>query len=147
MTHPHTAPPWLGTLRRSVLAGLILSALAYPLQAAPDMDDATRSLLVNAVEAAADLDLYNTRCRGDVSGRSTDNLSKLMVGKLRTTVLSVLDDFFPEGSYRRAQQRLEADFLLRLREAGGCPGAKDSELPEQLRERYTKMLDAIRDLP
>lgn len=112
-----------------------------------DLDDATTQLLVQAVEAAADLDLYNTRCRGDISGRGTDNLNKLMVGKLRMTVLSVQDDLFPEHSYRRAQKRLEADFLDRLRDLGGCQGAKDAGLLEQLRSEYDEKLSAIRALP
>ena len=111
------------------------------------MDEGTEQLLVEAVEAAADLDLYNARCRGDVSGRRTEVLNKAMVGKLRTTVLAVQDDLFPERSYRRTQQRLESDFLDRLREIGGCQGAKDSELPDALRRRYQEKLDAVRALP
>ncbi|MBK1720782.1 hypothetical protein CKO23_00765 [Thiocystis violacea] len=125
----------------------MLAGLSWGSARAVTLDTETKQLLVDAVEAAADMDLYNTRCRGDVSGRGTDNLNKAMVGKLRTTVLSVLDDLFPEHSYRRAQQRLEADFLVRLRDIGGCQGAKDAGLPEQLRERYQEKLDAIRALP
>ncbi|NEV64936.1 hypothetical protein G3446_24235 [Thiorhodococcus minor] len=123
-----------------------MSALASAASAI-DLDAQTEQLLVEAVEAAADLDLYNARCRGDVSGRAIDNLNKLMVGKLRTTVLSVQDDLFPEHSYRRAQQRLEADFLARLRELNGCPGAKESGLPQRLRDVYQDKLGAIRALP
>ncbi|NEX23356.1 hypothetical protein G3480_24190 [Thiorhodococcus mannitoliphagus] len=114
---------------------------------AVDLDAQTEQLLVDAVEAAANLDLYNARCRGDVSGRATDNLNKAMVGKLRTTVLSVQDDLFPEHSYRRVQRRLEADFIARLRDMKGCDGAKESALPDSLKEDYQEKLSAIRALP
>jgi hypothetical protein len=113
----------------------------------PALDETTRALLVTAVEAASAVDFYNARCRGAVSGRALDDLNKLVVGKLRTTVLSIQDDFFPEQDYRRAQQRLEQDFAQTLRDAGGCPGAKESALPERLRARHQKQLDAIRALP
>jgi hypothetical protein len=102
---------------------------------------------VAAVEAASALDQYNARCRSDVSGRHTDNLNKELVGKLRITVISVQDDHFPEHSYRRAQTRLQEQFLEVLRQAGGCKGAKDSSLPQTLRDRYRTALDAIKALP
>ena len=112
-----------------------------------DLDAQTRSRLVTAVEAASALDFYNARCRGAISGRAMDDLNKVVVGKLRTTVLSIQDDLFPEGDYRRAQQRLEQDFVRLLRDTGGCPGAKESGLPERLRARHKEGLDAIRALP
>ena len=115
--------------------------------AAPSLDEATRQFLVEAVEAAAAVDFYHARCRGDQSGRRMENLNKLLVGKLRITVLSVQDDLFPERSYRRTQQRLEDDFVTLLRNAGGCPGAKDSALPDSLRDRYDDRIEAIRTLP
>lgn len=132
--------------RLRLAAFVLLSGLAGAVSAI-DLDAQTEQLLVEAVEAAANLDLYNARCRGDISGRAIDNLNKLMVGKLRTTVLSVQDDLFPEHSYRRAQQRLEADFLARLREMNGCAGAKDSGLPQRLKDVYQEKLGAIRALP
>nr|WP_242470798.1 hypothetical protein [Thiocystis violacea] len=126
---------------------MIGGLLGAPVLARPDLDEPTRMLLVEAVEAAVALDFYHARCRGDVSGRRVDNLNKLIVGKLRTTVLSVQDDFFPEQSYRRVQQRLEQDFVETLQAAGGCPGAKNSDLPEQLKSRYEEAIEAIRALP
>lgn len=126
---------------------LLLAVTRIGPATAASVDEYTETLLVEAVEAAAELDLYNARCRRDVAGRGTDNLNKAMVGKLKITVLSVLDDFFPEHSYRRAQRRLESEFLIRLREIGGCQGAKDSGLPAELRARYEQALDAVRALP
>ena len=137
--------PW-GTHLIGLL--LISGLLALPaVMARSALDAETQSLLVEAVTAAADLDAYHSRCRGDGSGRRTENLNKLIVGKLRTTVLTVQDDFFPERSYRRVQARLENDFVERLQAAGGCHGAKDSSLPEELRQRYEAAIEAIRRLP
>lgn len=124
--------------------GLLLLA---PHLVAGDLDPGTRQRLIDGVTAAAAMDLYHARCRGDISGRQTDNLNKLLVSKLQTTVLSVEDDLFPERSYRLTRQRLEADFLARLRDAGGCPGAKTSGLPDQLRADYDSALEGIRALP
>jgi hypothetical protein len=59
------------------------------------------------------------------------------------TVLDVLDDLFPEGYYRDARERMSTDFLARLREMGGCAGAKADGLRDELGARY----DACRPLP
>ncbi|TCT18866.1 hypothetical protein EDC35_11165 [Thiobaca trueperi] len=115
--------------------------------ATPPLDETTRQLLVEAVEAAAAVDFYHARCRGDQSGRRMENLNKLLVSKLRITVLSVQDDLFPERSYRRTQQRLEDDFVALLLNAGGCASAKDSDLPDSLRDRYDARIEAIHALP
>ena len=123
-------------------------ALCLGVSAAPLPTDAeTAAILVSAVEAASDLDLYNSRCRSDGSGRHTDNLNKKLVSKLRLTVISVQDDFFPERSYRSAQKRLQEQFAETLRQAGGCKGAKDSDLPDRLRARFQDSVDAIEALP
>lgn len=100
-------------------------------------------MLVEAVETASELDSYNARCRGDVSGRRTDNLNKELVSKFRMTVLEVEDDLFPEGSYRRAKDRMQRDFLAKLKQAGGCNAAKQAGMPEQLRERYDELFGKI----
>jgi hypothetical protein len=129
----------------SVLAALaLMSGLA---SAQPLLDDNTQRLLVEAVSAAADVDLYNARCRSDQSGRLTNNLNKTLASKFRMTVLEVQDDLFPEGSYRRAKARLQEDFLARLKEAGGCAGAKEADLPAVLGERYHTLLRQIERLP
>jgi hypothetical protein len=126
---------------------VILAILAMPAAALSLLDEETEQLLVQAVEAAVELDLYNARCRSDVSGRRTDNLNKALVGKFRITVIKVEDDLFPERSYRRAQERLQRDFLTRLKDAGGCKGAKQQGMPEQLRERYDDLIREIERLP
>ncbi|MFD2113014.1 hypothetical protein [Thiorhodococcus fuscus] len=133
--------------RMRPVALILLAGLALPSVSAPNLNEETQELLVSAVTAAAELDLYNARCRGDQSGRQTDNLNKEMVGKLGITVLGVEDDLFPERSYRATQKRLERDFLAELRDAGGCPGAKESDLPEVLKARYYERLNAVRELP
>ncbi len=123
-------------------------ALCLGVSAAPLPPDAeTAAILVSAVEAASALDFYNARCRSDGSGRHMDNLNKELVGKLRLTVISVQDDFFPEHNYRRAQQRLQEQFAETLRQAGGCKGAKNSDLPDRLRARFEESLEAIEALP
>jgi hypothetical protein len=122
---------------------LCLKVSAAPLPPDPE----TAAILVSAVETASALDFYNARCRSDGSGRHTDNLNKELVGKLRLTVISVQDDFFPERSYRRAQQRLQEQFAETLRQAGGCKGAKDSDLPDRLRASFQGSLEAIEALP
>ncbi|WP_295409215.1 hypothetical protein [uncultured Thiocystis sp.] len=150
---PHKPPrPFSKTgdwpLRSALLAGLVLGVCGGASARAADLyDETTRQSLVAAVEAASVVDLYHARCRGDVSGRQTENLNKLLVSKLRITVLTVKDDLFPERSYRRAEERLEQDFATVLREAGGCQGAKESPRPEQWKTRYEATLDAIRALP
>jgi hypothetical protein len=111
------------------------------------LDEETEQLLVHAVEAAAELDLYSARCRSDVSGRHTDNLNKELAGKFHMTVLEVEDDLFPERSYRRVKERLRRDFLSRLRAVGGCKAAKAAGMPEQLRARYDKLTQEIDRLP
>ena len=136
---PVATPIW-------VLLGL-LWALPQCGSATLPLDGETEQLLVEAVEAAAALDLYNARCRSDNSGRHTDNLNKELVSKLRTTVMTVQDDHFPEGGFRQAQQRMQEQFLTLLRDAGGCKGAKESGLAERLRSQFQDKLHAIEALP
>ena len=102
---------------------------------------------MTAVEAAAALDFYNARCRSDGSGRHSDNLNKQLVGKLHLTIMGVQDDLFPERSFRAVQRRLQDQFTEDLRQAGGCQGAKDAGVPEQLSDRYRGSIAAIDALP
>ena len=104
-------------------------------------------ILIEAVEAASGLDFYNARCRGDLSGRHTDNLNKLLVSRQRTTVLRVKDERFPEHDYRRVQERLEAGQQDMLNAAGGCQEARKTDLPGHLRERHETAMQAVRSLP
>jgi hypothetical protein len=130
--------------------GMVVALAAEPsrpLLAGAFLDEATEQLLVDAVEAAAELDLYHARCRRDVSGRRTDNLNKELASKFRITVIKVQDDLFPERSYRRAQERLQRDFLTDLKDAGGCRSAKEQGMAEQLRERYGALMREIERLP
>lgn len=115
--------------------------------AAPPIDDDQAQLLVEAVESATALDLYNARCRSDNSGRFTDNLNKALVGRLRITVITIQDDLFPERGFRQAQRRMQEQFVETLREAGGCKGAKESGLPDQMQSRHRELLEAIEALP
>lgn len=107
------------------------------------MDAGKAQVLVEAVESAVALDLYNARCRSDSSGRFMDNLNKALVGRLRITVLTIQDDLFPERGFRQAQRRMEGQFQETLNQAGGCKGAKDSGLPERLRARHLELMQAI----
>ena len=134
-------PPSLPLLLALTLAPALSMALE------PLLDEDTEQLLVDAVTAATEVDLYHARCRSDVSGRRTDNLNKELASKFRMTVLKVQDDLFPERSYRRAQERLQRDFLNKLKEAGGCSGAKASGMPERLRTRYDELVKEIDRLP
>ena len=130
------------------LAPLGLSLLApLPAPAQPPLDESTRELLVKAVTVASEVDLYNARCRSDQSERRTDNLNKLLASKFRLTVLKVQDDLFPEKSYRKAQTRLQEEFLARLKAAGGCPGAKEAGMPAELGDRYQALMREIERLP
>ncbi len=134
---------------QTCLLALILGGLA-PTAAALDeelLTDADRALLVDAVEAAFELDLYNARCRNDQSGRRTENLNKELASRFHMTVLDVLDDLFPEGYYRDAQDRMREDFLTRLRDMGGCAGAKATRLRDSLGERYDAAMDAVAARP
>jgi hypothetical protein len=115
--------------------------------AQPLLDEETEQLLVQAVEAAAELDLYNARCRSDRSHRRTDNLNKELASRFRMTVLEVEDDLFPERSYRKAKERLQRDFLAKLKQAGGCKEAKKAGMPGKLRERYDGLMSEIDALP
>jgi hypothetical protein len=126
-------------------AGIFLCILLSTanIRAAELLDEQTQQQLVNAVEAAFELDLYNNRCRSDQSGRRTENVNKELVSRYRMTVLDVQDDFFPEGYYRDAQARMRQDFLQRLRDIGGCAAAKQERLPESLRERYDNAMVEI----
>ncbi len=128
-----------------LVACLSLGSGAAP--AAPPLDEQTQALIVDAVEAAFELDLYNNRCRQDRSGRRTDNLNKLLASGFRMTVLDAEDDLFPEGYYRDSQERMTRDFVERLRVMGGCAGAKEAGLRNSLRERYEQAIDRLEQFP
>ena len=130
-------------------SAFLLFAFCLPLAvcALPPLDEETEQLLVESVEAAADLDLYNTRCRRDDSGRRTDALNKELASRFRTTILDVQDDLFPERSYTRARKRIQDSFLERLKEAGGCKGAKTNGMYDEMRARYGAAIDRLEALP
>lgn len=136
---------------RQRLSGLLLLLAGLAIGrgglAAEAVDEATQRLLVEAVTAAADYDLFQARCRSDVSGRQSENLNKVLVNKFRLTLIQVQDKYFPERSYRLVQPRLQQAFLARLNEMGGCPGAKERGLREELRTRYESLLDRLAGLP
>jgi len=135
-------------MRRSALpTALLLCLLTGPAYAQGLIDEHTERLLVEAVTAAVELDLYNARCRSEVSGRRTENLNKTLASRFRLTVIRVQDDMFPERSYRRVQERLQQDFLDRLREVGGCREAKQAGMQEELNDRYQRLMQEIRALP
>lgn len=135
-------------MRLSVLAAILaLSLLNSATSAQGFIDEDTERLLVEAVTAAVELDLYNARCRSDVSGRRTDNLNKTLASRFRLTVIRVQDEMFPERSYRRVQERLQQDFLDRLREAGGCREARQAGMQQELNDRYDRLMQEIRALP
>lgn len=115
--------------------------------AASLLDEQTKELIVDAVEAAFELDLYNSRCRQDRSGRRTENLNKALASGFRMTVIDAQDDLFPEGYYRDAQERMTRDFLARLRDMGGCAGAKEAKLRDTLRSRYEQAMQQLEQFP
>ena len=129
------------------LALAFLTALAQPTAAQSFLDEETKQLLVTAVEAATELDLYNTRCRRDDSGRRKNNLNKELVSSFRMTILDVQDDLFPERSYRRARERLLLGFQRKLKEAGGCKEAKKAGMQQRLRARYDEQMGELEALP
>ncbi len=133
-------------------AGLALMALVHQASgpvalAALPLDAEQGRILVEAVESAAALDLYNARCRSDNSGRFTDNLNKALVGRLRITIMTIQDDLFPDRGYRQAQRRMQEEFLETLGQAGGCKGAKESGLPERMQARHRELIEAIEAFP
>ena len=137
-----------GARRTRLLLTLpLLGALAAVPAVTPDPTPETRAILVDAVEAAAALDFYNARCRSDDSGRHSDNLNKQLVSKLRLTIVTVQDEWFPEHGYRAVQKRLIEQSAELLRQSGGCKAAKEAGLPERLNERYRRGVAAIEALP
>ncbi len=128
-----------------LLAALLPAAGAHA--ALDPLNESTQQLLVEAVSAASDYDLFQARCRSDVSGRQSENLNKVLVNKFRLTLIQVQDKYFPERSYRLVQPRLQQEFLARLNEMGGCQGAKERGLREELRGRYETLLDRLGSLP
>lgn len=135
------------TLLHRALLVLALALPVRPVPAGPYFDPETERLLVEAVTAAIELDLFHTHCRSDRSNRRTENLNKLIASKYRITVIGVLDDLFPERSYRRAQERLQGDLAERLRVAGGCRGAREAGIADALAERYQTLYATIETLP
>jgi hypothetical protein len=131
----------------TIVAFLLVAVLVWPEAPADDLDPATQQLLVDAVQAAFEVDLFNSRCRSDMSGRRTENLNKELVSRYRMTVLDVQDDLFPEGYYRDAQARMESDFRSRLRDIGGCPGAKEQRWRDTLQEHYDRLMAEIARQP
>jgi len=132
---------------RALVAAVLAAVLNGGVPAQGLLDEATSGLLVQAVEAAADLDLYNARCRSDQSGRRSENLNKVLAARFRITVIGVQDRYFPEHSYRQAQERMQNAFLARLKVAGGCAEARASGLREALETRHRETLGAIEALP
>ena len=123
-----------------LVAAWLFSSLAVAL---PSIDEETRDLVVEAVESAFVLDLFNARCRNDRSGRYTENLNKELASNFRMTVLDVEDDYFPEGYYRDAEARMERDFIEVLRGLGGCIGAKELRLRDQLKEAHREIMEQL----
>ena len=130
-----------------VLLALALAGAAPTAAAQTLLDEETDRLLVEAVTAAVELDLYNARCRRDRSGRHADQLNRLLASRFRTTLVKVQDTLFPERSYRDVQERLQQEFLERLREAGGCKGAKETGLRNALSDRHQELMREIDALP
>ncbi|WP_295389025.1 hypothetical protein [uncultured Thiodictyon sp.] len=129
-----------------ILARILLLSVLLPAGgAALALPPATQQVLVEAVEAAAALDFYNARCRSDGSGRHSNDLNKLLVNKLRLTIVTVEDEMFPERNYRAVQQRLLEQSAALL--ADGCKAAKEGVLAEQLKDRYRKGVAAVEALP
>lgn len=126
---------------------LLVLCLSQTVFALAPLDEETEQLLVESVEAAADLDLYNSQCRRDDSGRRTDALNKELASRFRTTVLEVQDDLFPEGSYSKARKRLQESFQERLKEAGGCKEAKVNGMYDEMRARYGAAMERFEALP
>lgn len=136
------------TVPAALAAVILAAALAAPPAAAQtDVDEQTARLLVDAVTAAVELDLYNARCRSERSGRHADTLNRILASRFRTTLVKVQDTLFPERSYRAVQQRLQDEFAERLRQAGGCKEAKDAGMREELSDRYRKLMGEIEGLP
>ena len=136
----------LGTLANAVLVAAVLVVAVAGGRAAYAqslMDEEVTQRLVTAVEAATELDLYNARCRSDQSGRRTENLNKVLTGRYRITVIGVEDRYFPERSYRKAKERMEQDFLERLKAVGGCSAAKTGGMRDALEARHRETLGAI----
>ena len=127
-----------------LLLAICLPQAAFPL---PPLDEETELLLVESVESAVELDLYNARCRRDDSGRRADALNKELASRFRTTVLDVEDDLFPDGSYRASQKRMQENFQQRLKEAGGCREAKAKGMYDELRSRYGAAMEKFEKLP
>ena len=69
------------------------------------------------------------------------------MSKFRLTVIKIQDDLFPERSYRRAQARLQRDFLSKLKNAGGCKAAKQAGMQKKLGSRYDALMREIEALP
>jgi len=143
-TGPSSYPPRL--LASLALLSILAGVPATP-SAAPMLDEQTEALIVDAVEAAFELDLYNNRCRQDRSGRRTENLNKALASGFRMTVLDAQDDLFPEGYYRDAQERMTQEFLEQLRALGGCAGAKEAKLRDRLRARYEQAMERLEQFP
>jgi len=144
-TDPHCGARSVRAL--AAVLGLGLVALTLSTAAAPPMDEEQARILVEAVESATALDLYNARCRSDNSGRYTDNLNKALAGRLRITVMTIQDDLFPERGFRQSQRRMQEEFVETLRQAGGCKGAKESGLAEKMQSRHREILEEIEALP
>ncbi len=125
----------------------LLLTLPTPGHAQRFVDPETEEMLVDAVEAAVELDLFHARCRSDRSNRRTENLNKTIASKYRLTVIGVMDELFPERSYREAQDRLQREFAVWLREAGGCQGARESGASEALADRYQRLYAQIEESP
>ena len=128
------------------LVCLILWSTAMPGPRDP-VDPLTAELLVDLVRVAAEYDLYSARCRGDLSGRRTDNLKKAMIRKYGLTPTQVQDDYFPERSHQAARRNIEKDFVQQIAQLGGCREAKKAGYLDDLRDRNLELLDKLNRLP
>ena len=128
------------------LVCLVLWSTATPGPRDP-LDPITAELLVALVRAAAQYDLYSARCRGDASGRRTDNLKKVLIGRYGLTPTQVQDDYFPERSHRAARRNIEKDFVQQIAQLGGCREAKKAGYQDDLRARYLALMDKLNRFP
>ncbi len=139
-------------MSRSTLLSAIIILFLVPWSAATSaprepLPPATAELLVELVRVAAEYDLYSARCRGDISGRRTDNLKKVLIRRYGLTPTQVQDDYFPERFHRDARRNIEKEFAGMLTQLGGCRKAKKAGFQDELRVRYLELMDKLRRLP
>lgn len=133
-------------LQHTVIWLIFLSAGLINAQDTISFSLETDQLILELIDTANALDVYNERCRGYGTSMKTDDVSNLLYKKYRARVNEFLQTYRNKNVFA-AQDEMTNQFYQQLREAGGCSNAKKNGFEKELKERYRNLLKNLEELP